>query len=275
VLFFSTQHLGKPLRFYRGFNNLRHSPLSREAAGVSAFFGALGAHWLAVMLGPLGLGLLPGSLTTPAATLFAWIAVPAGLAGLYFMTRIYRIKARPFWDHWQVATSFFGTALSLGGLLVAAAWPDMLIAAPSAAASLPRMLASIIAAGVAMELTGLIFHARDMRLRGNEGAIAHHEQTTVFGCTYWLRNGLLGLALVAMLALAAAGPTGLIGYLGWGAVAAALLTASVIGRALFYVLVIPTTMPGAFFWRNKGFQDHARETGLAHWPQVGVAPDAH
>jgi UPF0716 family protein affecting phage T7 exclusion len=54
-----------------------------------------------------------------------------------------------------------------------------------------------------------------------------------------------------------------------------MLVASTIGRALFYVLVIPTTMPGAFFWRNKGFETHARETGLAHWPQVGVAPDGH
>jgi hypothetical protein len=47
------------------------------------------------------------------------------------------------------------------------------------------------------------------------------------------------------------------------------------GRALFYVLVIPTTMPGAFFWHNKGFETHARETGLAQWPQVGVVPDSH
>ena len=44
---------------------------------------------------------------------------------------------------------------------------------------------------------------------------------------------------------------------------------------LFYVLVIPTTMPGAFFWRNRGFQEHARETGLARLPQAGVALDAH
>lgn len=273
VLFVSTQHLGKPLRFYRGFNNLRHSPLSREAAGVSAFFGALGAHWLAVVLGPSWLDLLPGALTVPAATLFAWIAVPAGLAGLYFMTRIYRIKARPFWDHWQVTTSFFGTALSLGGLLIAAAWSNLLLAAPGTV--LPRVLAGVIAAGLAMELAGLIFHARDMRSRGNEGAIAHHEQTTVFGRTYWLRNGLTALALVTMLAVAAAAPAGALGLLGWGVAAAATLTAAVIGRALFYVLVIPTTMPGAFFWRNKGFEAHARETGLAHWPQVGVAPDGH
>lgn len=56
---------------------------------------------------------------------------------------------------------------------------------------------------------------------------------------------------------------------------ASLLSSAIIGRALFYVLVIPTTMPGAFFWRNKGFQEHARETGLAEMEQVGVLPDCH
>jgi len=47
------------------------------------------------------------------------------------------------------------------------------------------------------------------------------------------------------------------------------------GRVLFYVLVIPTSMPGAFFWRNRAFEEHARKTELANMPQVGVLPDAH
>jgi len=269
VLVLSTLHLGKPLRFYRGFNNLRHSPVSREALGVSLFFNALGAHWLSTLLGPAWLGLLPQWLSAGAATLFGAAAVCAGAAGLYFMTRIYRIKARPFWDHWQVSTSFFGTALSLGGLLIAAGWANAL-AAPSL-----RVLAGLITLGLAAELIGLVFHARAMRVASNEGAAAHHEQTTAFGYTYWLRNGLTAFALVALLALAVVAPTGLPALIGWGAAAAAMLAAAVIGRALFYVLVIPTTMPGAFFWRNKGFEAHARETGLAQWQQVGVAPETH
>jgi hypothetical protein len=150
-----------------------------------------------------------------------------------------------------------------------------LLAAPGSAASLPRMLAGLIALGLAMELTGLLFHARDMQARGNEGAVAHHEQTTVFSYTYWLRNGLMALALVTVLAMAVAAPAGLPALLGWSVAAGAMLTAAVIGRALFYVLVIPTTMPGAFFWRNKGFESHACETGLAQWQQVGVVRAEH
>lgn len=52
------------------------------------------------------------------------------------------------------------------------------------------------------------------------------------------------------------------------------LVSAVIGRALFYV-VVPTTMPGAFFWRNRDFVEHAREVGLAEMPQLGVAHERH
>ena len=47
------------------------------------------------------------------------------------------------------------------------------------------------------------------------------------------------------------------------------------GRSLFFVLVIPTTMLGAFFWKNEGFVEHACETGLADMQQVGVVYERH
>jgi hypothetical protein len=75
-----------------------------------------------------------------------------------------------------------------------------------------------------------------------------------------------------MLVFDAAGPLALL-FL--ALVGATLIATSLIGRALFYVLVIPTTMPGAFFWKNKGFEEHARDIGLANMPQVGVAPLRH
>ncbi|HAD09376.1 MAG TPA: aspartate carbamoyltransferase, partial [Porticoccaceae bacterium] len=43
-LFKLNMHLGKPHRFYRGFNNLRWSPVSREIAGISGFFSFLLAY---------------------------------------------------------------------------------------------------------------------------------------------------------------------------------------------------------------------------------------
>ena len=61
----------------------------------------------------------------------------------------------------------------------------------------------------------------------------------------------------------------------WLALALINVFTAAIGRALFYILVIPTTMPGAFFWKNKGFEQHARDIGLANNPATGVAPLAH
>jgi hypothetical protein len=65
------------------------------------------------------------------------------------------------------------------------------------------------------------------------------------------------------------------GLLLWLGGMLAILAGAVIGRALFYALVIPTTLPGAFFWRNREFEAHARETGLAEMPQLGVLPECH
>ena len=129
--------------------------------------------------------------------------------------------------------------------------------------------------GLVLEGVGLVFHARAMQRQSSEGAASHYEQGTTFGKTYWLRNGLLAAGALTVPGLAFSDASGWAGLAGWIVAALLVYFASIIGRALFYVLVIPTTMPGAFFWRNRGFQEHARETGLADMPQVGVVPGAH
>lgn len=251
-------HLGKPLRFYRGFNNWRLSPVSREIAGVSLFFAGLAGYGFFTLFP----GFPYAAALKPLATLAALLGM--GFGG-YYMYRLYRIKARPFWDHWQTGASFAGTGLSLGGLLLA-----LIALASGDAAGLTGLLGGVIAAGLALEGAGLFAHARDLRARGDEGAASHYEQTTRYGWAYLLRNGLLALSLALALLTAVSGESAL-----FVALAATALASAILGRALFYVLVIPTTMPGAFFWRNKGFVEHARETGLARMPQLGVIPDSH
>ena len=260
-LFKLNMHLGKPRRFYRGFNNWRLSPVSREIAGVSLFFAGLA--------GTTFLTLFPGfplaNLLKPAATL-------AGLAGLgfggYYMVKLYRIKARPFWDHWQTGSSFVGTGLALGGLLLGL----LGLAQGRLAGGQAVTLGALMALGFALEGLGLFFHARDMKARGDEGAASHYEQTTRYGHAYGLRNTLLALSFVLALNIALLGAASPVAFALLALMAPA---AAVLGRALFYVLVIPTTLPGAFFWRNKGFVEHAREVGLAEMPQLGVVPDSH
>jgi Na+/serine symporter len=136
-------------------------------------------------------------------------------------------------------------------------------------------LAWVVIAGLALEAIGLLAHARDMQQRGGEGAAAQMLQTTKFAYSYLMRNILLALTLLGMLGFVVLAPAGIMATSLWALMALATVIFAVVGRMLFYALVIPTTMPGAFFWRNPAFQQHARETGLAKMPQVGVVMDAH
>jgi DMSO reductase iron-sulfur subunit len=253
-------HLGKPLRFYRGFNNLALSPVSREIAGVSLFFASLVAYSF--------FALFDNGFAKVLCGLFGL----AGLAGLvvggYYMYKLYRIPARPYWNHWHTGAAFAGSGLSLGALLIALVAVAYGVLTPRLAA----LLGAWTVSGLALEAAGLIFHARDLQAQGSEGAASLYEQSTRYGKPYWLRNGLLALSLALALGIGlggAAAPAWLM------LLAATALASAILGRALFYVLVIPTTMPGAFFWRNKGFEAHARETGLADLPQTGVLSHRH
>ena len=268
ALVLSTLHLGRPHRFYRAFNNLRHSPVSREVAGIAVFYNMLGAYTVLSAFPQLQ-DFLPVTLISKLTMLAGYGAALSGLAALYFMHAIYRIPARPFWNHWQVLTSFYGSMLALGPLAVG------LVFAPLAGTALLAPLAVAVAAGLALESFGLLRHARDLQQGSGEGAAAHQVQTTQFGKTYVLRNGLLGLAVVVAAAFAVAVPSHQAGLAIWIMLTLTAAAAAIAGRMLFYALVIPTTMPGAFFWRNQAFQEHARETGLAKMPQVGVAMDCH
>lgn len=287
-LFMSTIHLGKPLRFYRGFNNLKWSPVSREGLGVALFMAFAGLYCLATLpanpviqgwADSLGWNLASiansGGLQTLASAIAA-TAIFAGAVGLYYMYRCYRIKARPFWNHWQTGTSFVGNALSLGAMLT-----GLVGALAAAISSFPlsafiTICGGLMLAGMALEGLGLIAHNRAMTGKSHEGAVSHYIQQTTFGKTYWLRNTVLAANIALVAGLLLTQPTGFIALALWTISAALLVSTCVIGRALFYVLVVPTTMPGAFFWKNKGFEEHARQIGLAaDMPTAGVIDHAH
>ncbi len=271
ALFLSTMHLGRPHRFYRAFNNLRYSPVSREVAGVAVFYNLLGLYTLLATFPGL-LTLFGNASSTIITSTLAWTGSLAGFVALYFMHKIYRIPARPFWNHWQVLTSFYGNMLSLGGFILFVY--AMLTGATDTVVS--KFLSGIIFTGLAAEAIGLYFHQRAMNRQGGEGAASLYEQSTRYGKTWLLRITLLVIALAGSVILYTMGTeSSVLTILGLTILGLTLLTGSLIGRALFYVLVIPTTMPGAFFWRNKGFVEHARQTGLAKMRQVGVLQHEH
>ncbi len=258
-------HLGRPHRFYRGFYNWRLSPVSREIAGVSLFFTGIAGYALFAYFN--------NEITGTIADLSAVVALIGGVGGFYYMYKLYRIPARPYWNHWQTGSSFIGSAFSLGGLLIA-----LLVSLThglTMTAATIDLSAKLILTGLLIEAMGLVFHARNMKNSHSEGAVSHYEQTTTYGKSYRLRNILLAVNIIAVALIVVYGLSGVGGMVIGILLSLSILLSAVLGRALFYVLVIPTTMPGAFFWRNKGFEEHARETGLAEMPQTGVLPPHH
>jgi hypothetical protein len=172
------------------------------------------------------------------------------------------------WFQWYgLMTGIWWWLVPLGSLLLVVT--GLVLGGLDAAGS--SLLAAVAALGLLLEGVGLVAHASAMSGAQSEGAASWYEQVTTHGNAYWLRNGLLLASLLLAGWLAFHGePVWLFALL-----VPMALASSIIGRALFYVLVIPTTMPGAFFWRNRGFVEHAREVGLAEMPQLGVAYERH
>ena len=268
-LVMSTLHLGRPHRFYRAFNNLRYSPVSREVAAVALFYNLLGVYAVLTAM-PQLFNWLPEGLVSFVRETSGWLAAVAGPAALYFMHCIYRIPARPYWNHWQVLTAFYGSMLTLGPLFAALLFVPVMLAQGLDYVALLQFLALPIALGLLLEGFGLYRHARYLKSGVGEADAASQEQLTTFGKTYLARNIGLGVNAVLVLALAGIHLSGAVGLSLWALIAVSITGLAVVGRALFYVVVIPTTMPGAFFWNNPGFQDHARDSGLAEMQQVGV-----
>jgi len=258
-LFKLNMHLGKPHRFYRGFYNLKWSPVSREIAGVSLFF-----------MGLVGCTIMHYFNDNDV---FAWIQNGFAIVGLlgalfggYYMIQLYRIPARPFWHHWHTDASFVATALTLGSSLIAIA--SLL----SGFEANLVILSYVFAAGVVLEAVALLSHRGHSFNSASEASASYYEQQTTYGYAFILRNVLLPILLLLTIASHVFVE---FNTLIWVLMMTGSLVSIAISRALFYVVVIPTTMPGAFFWKNKGFVEHARESGLADMPQMGVAYERH
>jgi len=258
-LFKLNMHLGKPHRFYRGFYNLKWSPVSREIAGVSLFFMGLVGYSVLHFFNDIAIFAL-------LQNIMAVIGALGALFGGYYMIQLYRIPARPFWNHWHTDASFIATALTMGSSLIALA---SLVTGSNA--NLP-LLSMFFAAGLIFEVAALLAHRKKCMNSPSEGAASYYEQQTTYGYAFVLRNILLPL-LFALTVLS--NTFNELSHIIWPAMMTLSVASTIISRALFYVVVIPTTMPGAFFWKNEGFVDHARESGLADMPQMGVAYERH
>jgi anaerobic dimethyl sulfoxide reductase subunit C (anchor subunit) len=99
-------HLGKPGDSLHAVKNFKSSWLSREILSVNIFAGFLAIMAVLAHIRP---GVLNG-----------WVMLVGSLAGgtvLYAMTRVYRLRTVPAWNHAGTPLTFLGSALLLGGLL--------------------------------------------------------------------------------------------------------------------------------------------------------------
>jgi len=264
-LFTSTMHLGRPRYFYRAMNNLRHSWVSREILCLGSFMGLLTAYTAAFsldLLPPLPLAVLGGA------------AAVCGVLGVVSMVRIYRIPARPYWNHPHTDAAFAATALTLGPLALGAVLAARdLLAGTASGAPFSALVGTALAAALAGRVSAWR-HGAWLARRGGEAEAAldllAHEYARFRAARRVAAALLIGL-LAAALVVPAPGAR--------GALLLAALPVALAGEALerflFYLVVIPTTMPGALFLKNRGFERLARETGLAEDRAVGVAPDVH
>lgn len=196
----SLLHLGSPASAWRAVANLRTSWLSREVL-LAVAFAVAGAGFAALRLGGRG----PAALRTASAVATAL----AGVALVYAMARVYRVRTIPAWDTPLTVVSFFASALLLGSLGVGAALV-LLPGVPGSPVTGPlRLIAVAAAAGFGAELA--------VPGRGR----AHAVRRILL---------LVGLALALGLLLGVARTPE------WLAVALGLaVAAEVLGRYLFYV----------------------------------------
>ncbi|MEM7400572.1 MAG: DmsC/YnfH family molybdoenzyme membrane anchor subunit [Pseudomonadota bacterium] len=274
ALVLSTMHLGKPHRFYRAFNNLRYSPVSREVAGIAVFYNFLGIYTVLTGL-PSLFRWMPEIITSILISVTGWGAAFSGVIALYFMHSIYRIPARPYWNHWYVLTSFYGNMITLGSVLVASVYVIYQATQGQPFNQILSILSLFAAFGVMLEIFGLYWHVQYLKTHNGESAASHHEQTTTYGKSYLLRNLGLGISVILLLAVSLYGLHESFGVFVWLVISSIAFLTAILSRSIFYALVIPTTMPGAFFWKNPGFEEHARETRLAERTEAGVLTNIH
>ena len=154
-------HLGRKIGAVFSLSNWRTSWLSREAM-FSAGFGLLA-------LAALGL-----QLTTPG---FGWLdrlvillGTVAGIALVLMISRLYRLRTVPAWDHWGTPVSFLATSLMTGAVMLRLIW---LLSGRSGYGDLlsawtVRILGVLILVLVAVQI--LVFGIQTLELTHKSGA---------------------------------------------------------------------------------------------------------
>jgi DMSO reductase anchor subunit len=197
-------------------------------AGAMFHLGRPGAAWKAIRnLRRSWLSREVALLSAHAGVAVVAVAMPAatvpaaliGVAGVYASARLYIVPGRPAWNTPLTVVRFFATVAALGG---------------AATGHIVAAVAGIAAALGATALNWRRLAARDERAW--RGAVSLECSWLM---SWTMTRWALGIA-GAGLAVADAPAVTVVGLLG---------ASELIGRWLFFVTVVPTNMPGAF-WRG-------------------------
>lgn len=251
----SVAHLGRPRYAYRAVIGLRHSWLSREIVAFGAFMGlaTVDAGVSLLAAGTLALPLPAGGLPVPGPLVATGLSVAtaaAGVAAVACSVMVYAATGKRWWRARTVSIRFGLTTLAGGLAVVLALVSTSSWVAGTAAGDLPRHLAVVLAAAVAVKLA-----VEASLLRHATGPASHELTRTARLLTgaLWKSSGWrLGLGLVGGVvlplgvALVLAEMPGAVGAATVGAwTAAGVLTAGeLVERWQFFTAASARRMPG-------------------------------
>lgn len=159
------------------------------------------------------------AVTAVVVPALAWPAAAVGLAGVYASARLYVVPGRPSWNTRWTVVRFFATAFALGGALTG-----------------HREI------GAAAIGAALLATAANWRRLAANGQRAWRGSVTLELSWFAPWTAVRWITGVAGAVVALAGAPAAVAF-------AAVVVSETIGRWLFFVTVVPTNMPGAF-WRG-------------------------
>jgi anaerobic dimethyl sulfoxide reductase subunit C (anchor subunit) len=216
----SLLHLGHPLRSILALLEVRSSWLSREVALFSIYLAGLFC-WTVVLTVPNPF---------PPAHPLSVPTVIAGFAAILATGMVYRLRARPAWDHWTAVAAFPVSALAAG--LPASFALRMLTGRTLTEGNFTWLLALAVGAlCIAPVLTAL----RLGRLRSGSPEELESWQLATGKHRTALSLRVLGSALAVAL-LATGGPAGALAWV-------AALAGEAADRVLFFQTAVPVSLP--------------------------------
>ena len=249
----STLHLGRPTYAYRAIRNWRTSWLSREIISFSLFAG-IALVYSAFLLTTEGLGLISISALGGHSTRIAlgWLTLVSGIGGIYCSSKLYRVPARPVWNTSKTTLDFYFVAFILGpaSFLVSVAVSTFFIPISSETISRLTQIAAMVTFVVLVLKTS---HHSAYIQKWRKSPDLEYSACADLYCNHYfrlrfVRNILIVSSLLLLLKMSSdAFINQRLGFLIITGITLTLLTSvCLINRYLFFVTVIPKSIPGNF-----------------------------